>query len=395
MYNTAGIGLRVRIEKLVYGGAGLARTDGGVVFVGRVLPGELVDVEVVDRKKDYARARLEAVVEPCEDRREPLCPNFATAGCCGWSHIAYARQIALKESIVREALRRHGRIEWESGLEPVTAPEREYRIRARFHVVDGDSGPRLGFLEEGTRNVVPIAGCAALAPQLNRFIAEANASLAERPLRGADEVSAIVSPDTGHVGASFHRGRERVSWKRREPRTRVRGIEYRLRADAFFQPNRFLLEPMMAEVADAVAGAKTVLDLFCGSAFFSLPMARAGAAVVGVDRRSVANASWNARHNEIRGVEFVKAPAWAYLRTTRAAPDALILDPPRTGAGKNVVRRVASIAPPRVAYVSCNPTTFAPEARILIDNGYRLASLRFVDQFPGTPHIETVALFER
>ncbi len=395
MYNTAGIGLRVRIEKLVYGGAGLARTDGGVVFVGRVLPGELVDVEVVDRKKDYARARLEAVVEPCEDRREPLCPNFATAGCCGWSHIAYARQIALKESIVREALRRHGKVEWDAAIDTVTGPEREYRIRARFHVVDGDPGPRLGFLEEGTRHVVPVTGCAALAPELNRFIAEANASLSERPLRGADEVRAVASPDTGQVGASFHRGRERVSWNRRDPRTRVRGIEYRLRADGFFQPNRFLLEPMMAAVADAVADAKTVLDLFCGGAFFSLPVARAGANVTGVDRRSVANASWNARHNEIRGVEFVKAPAWAYLRKTRAAPDAVILDPPRPGAGKNVVRRVAALSPARVVYVSCNPTTFAPEARILIDSGYRLASLRFVDQFPGTPHIETIAVFER
>ena len=386
--------LQIRIEKLVYGGAGIARTEEGVVFVAKTLPGELVDVEVVDKKKDYANARLISVMEPSPDRRAPACPNFDTVGCCGWDHIAYASQVRLKEAIIREALERHGRIEWKQPIEHVIGPEREYRLRATFHVARTDDGDRLGFMKERTNEVAPVGGCSAFMPQLNRFVADANRAMAQGGIKGTDTVRAVVSPDTGEVGATFHRGRQRISWNDREPRTRIRGIEYRLRADSFFQPNRYLMEPMMLEVLRLCEGSKSVLDLFCGSAFFSLPVARAGAKVIGIDRRSISNALWNARHNEIDGLEFVKIPAAAYLMKARVKPDVVILDPPRTGAGKNIVRRVSTLRPRRIVHVSCNPTTFAPEARILLDNGYTLSSLKFIDQFPGTPHIETVSLFE-
>jgi len=387
--------VRIRIEKLVYGGAGIARTQEGVVFVGKVLPGELVDAEIVDKKKDYSNARLLNVLEPSPDRRSPVCPNFATAGCCGWAHIDYARQLELKESIIREALGRHGKIEWDQPIERVTGPEREYRLRASFHVANTPDGHRLGFMAERTNNVVPISNCAAFVPELNQFIADAAIALEERGLQDTETVRAVVSPDTGQVGATFHKGRQRTSWTDREPRTTVMGLEYRLRADSFFQPNRYLLEPMMSEVTRASGSAKTVLDLFCGSAFFSVPIARSGARVTGIDKRSVANAIWNARHNAIQGVGFIKASAWNYLMKADIQPDVVVLDPPRTGAGKNIVKRVATLRPQRVVYVSCNPTTLAPEARILLDHGYKLSSIKFIDQFPNTPHIETVLLFER
>ena len=387
--------MKIRIEKLVYGGLGIARTEDGVVFVGKVLPDELVDVEIVDKKKDYSNARLLEVLEPSPDRRSPVCPNFATAGCCGWDHIDYARQLDLKESIVREALERHGKIEWDQPIERITGPEREYRLRASFHVAKTAEGIRLGFMAEGTNNVVPISNCAAFMPELNQFIADAAIAFEERGLQDTETVRAVVSPDTGQVGATFHRGRQRASWADREPRTRVMGLEYRLRADSFFQPNRYLLEPMMSEVSKACGSAKIVLDLFCGSAFFSLPIARSGAKVTGIDKRSVANAIWNARHNEIEGVRFIKASAWVYLMKTNVKPDVVVLDPPRTGASKNIVKRVSTLQPQHVVYVSCNPSTLAPEARILLDHGYTLSSIKFIDQFPNTPHIETVSLFER
>jgi 23S rRNA (uracil1939-C5)-methyltransferase len=387
--------LQIRIEKLVYGGAGMARTDQGVVFVGKVLPGELVEVEIGERKKDYARAALTRVIEPSPDRQSPACGNFETAGCCGWSHIAYARQLELKDAIIREALTRHGRIEYPGQIPAITGPPAAYRLRARFHI---SADARLGFVEEGSHTVTAIDHCTALMPQIESFIAEANRALRDRGLEGADSVHVIVSPDTGEVGATVRRGTERASWSHRDPRTRVSGIEYRLRAEAFFQPNRFLLEPMIQEVVAATRGTSNVLDLFCGSAFFSLPIAREGVAVTGVDRRSVGNAIWNARHNKIENVRFEKASAWAFLLhglKGRPGPGVVILDPPRTGAGKNIVRRVADLAARRIVYVSCNPTTFAPEARILLDQGYTLDSLKFVDQFPNTPHIETIAVFNR
>lgn len=387
--------MQVRIEKLVSGGAGIARTDDGVVFVEKVLPGEVVEVEITGQKKDYATARLERVLEPSSDRVAPVCPNFESVGCCSWDHIAYRRQVALKISIIREVLARHGRIEWEQPIVAATGPERAYRIRARFHIADTAGGDRLGFLAEKTHEVVPIASCAALMPELNQFVSEAADALAQRGLRRADEVRAVVSPDTRQVAAIFIRGRERFSWGDRGPLARVHGIEYRLRPDSFFQPNRYLLGTLLSEVVERSGQARSVLDLFCGSAFFSLAVARTGANVVGVDRRSVANAVWNVRHNRVDGVQLVKSSAWAYLVNTRTRPDTVILDPPRTGVGRNVAGRVATLGAERIVYVSCNPATLAPEARVLLDAGYRLESLTFIDQLPSTPHIETVSLFVR
>lgn len=387
--------MQIKIEKLVYGGLGMARTEEGVLFVSKVLPGELVDVEIVNKKKDYLKAQLVKVLEPSLDRRKPVCSNFDTVGCCGWSHIDYKRQVELKESTLRETLRRHGKIEWDHPIDKVTGQERGYRLRASFHVASTPDGQRLGFMEEGTNNVIPILNCAAFMPELNQFIADATVALTERRLQGTELIRAVVSPETRQVAATFHKGKTRASWTDREPRTKVLGLEYRLRADSFFQPNRYLLEHMMSEVTKSCKSAKVILDLFCGSAFFSLPVARSGARVTGIDKRSVANALWNARHNEIQDAAFIKASAWAYLMKTDIQPDLVILDPPRTGAGKNIVKRVATLKPQRIVYISCNPSTFAPEARILLDSKYKLSSITFIDQFPNTAHIETVALFER
>lgn len=383
--------MRIRIEKLVYGGAGMARTDEGVIFVEKVLPGELVEVEIVDKKKDYANARLVEVLEAAPERRPPVCPNFETVGCCDWNHITYERQLEIKESIIRESLSRLGRIDWERPIERVTGPEREYRMRATFRV----ENQRLGFVEEKTNRVVPLTECAAMMPALNQFVRDATQALTRPELNGTETVRAIVSPESGEVAATFHRGRERASWTKRLPVTQVMGMEYRLRPDSFFQPNRFLLEPILSEVLRASGNSKLVLDLFCGSAFFSLPLARTASKVIGVDRRSAANAKWNARHNQIENVEFVKSSAWAFLMKRRIRPDTVVLNPPRTGAGKNIVKKVASLEPSKIVYVSCNPTTFATETRLLLDNSYQLSSFKFIDQFPNTHHIETIASFER
>ncbi len=383
--------MKIKIEKLVYGGAGMARTDEGVIFVPRTVAGEVVEVELVHRKKDYANARLVRVLEPSPDRRDPVCPNFETVGCCGWDHIAYEQQLAAKERIIRESLGRLGKIDWDGPMGRITGPEREYRLRATFHVEDR----RLGFIGETSNQIVPVKSCAALMPALNEFIAEANEALGKQGLKGAEEVRVVASPETGKVAASFRRGRQRATWGHHDPITKVKGIEYRLSPNSFFQANRFLLANLVSEVLKASASDRLVLDLFSGSAFFSLPLARAFPEVLGVDRRSTRIAEWNAHRNRIENVKFVKSSAWAFIAKAKIQPDLVILDPPRTGAGKGIVKSVATLGPQRVVYISCNPTTFAPEARLFIDRGYKLSTLKFVDQFPNTYHIETVALFER
>src|SRR5262249_42445807 len=152
--------MRLTIEKLVYGGDGLARTDRGVVFVPRTAVGDVVEAELVQTKKDYATARLINLLEPSPDRQEPYCPNYVTEGCCHWQHIRYERKVDYKEAIVRESLRRLAHIEWNEPIKRITSHERNYRLRATFHVFDG----RLGFVNG------PIRECASLVPELNEFI---------------------------------------------------------------------------------------------------------------------------------------------------------------------------------------------------------------------------------
>src|SRR5690349_9460749 len=159
--------MRLKIEKLVYGGAGLSRTEDGVVFVPRTAPGDIVEAEIADRKKDYATARVTRVLEPSPDRQEPYCPNYETAGCCHWQHIRYDRQVDYKEAILRETLRRIAQVDWSGPVHRLTGPDRNYRLRATFHVSDG----RLGFVRENTNQVVPIRSCASLVPELNGFLA--------------------------------------------------------------------------------------------------------------------------------------------------------------------------------------------------------------------------------
>ena len=170
--------MRLTIEKLVYGGAGLARTEQGVVFVPRTAPGDIVEVEIIDRKKDYATGRIIEILEPSPDRQDPYCPNYITAGCCHWQHIRYDRQVDYKEAIIRETLRRVGHFEWNEAIERLTGPDRNYRLRATFHVING----RLGFVKENTNVVVPIGSCTSLVPELNEFISRADPGPADEQI---------------------------------------------------------------------------------------------------------------------------------------------------------------------------------------------------------------------
>lgn len=383
--------MRVRIEKLVYGGAGLARTDQGVVFVERVLPGELVDVEPVTLKKDYIRARLVGVLEPSPDRIPPACPNFESVGCCDWAHIRGVLQEQIKKEIVVESLRRTAQLEWVQPIDTIRSLSTGYRLRAAFHISAGG----IGFVREGTHEVVPIESCSALMPELNTFLGEATSAIASQHYAGAERIRAIASPTSGEVAAVFLSGRGKAPWKHRVVGTEVNGLKFRLRPEGFFQPNRYTLVPLMERVAMRAEKASLVLDLFCGDAFFSLHLARRANRVIGVDRRSITNAARNAYHSRIENVHFVRSSALRYINSARIRPDAIVLDPPRGGAGKHLIRGVGGLGAPVVIYVSCNPTTLGADCRTLHECGYALKELELVDQFPNTHHIETVAVFRK
>lgn len=383
--------MQLQIEKLVYGGAGLARTDAGVVFVDGVLPGEQVVVEILQQKKDFARSRLVEVLEPSPSRRPGACPNQETVGCCDWSFIQPEAQIALKEAILRESLTRLGGLDWAGPIPRITGPDTGYRLRATFHV----AGDRPGFLKQGTREAVPIERCAALMPELNAFLGPAAEAIRSGRFAGAETIRAIVSPTSGKIAAVFRRGREKALWTTGSVGAEVGGIHYRLRPEGFFQPNRYLLEPLQNRVVHLAGTPHRVLDMFAGDGFFTLPLARRADHVVGVDRRSRANARRNAQLNRLENVAFVQASSGAFLRKETSRFDTILLDPPRGGAGQSLARRIGSLGAARIVYVSCNPTTLAADGRAFVESGYHLSHIELVDQFPNTHHIEAIALFAR
>ena len=379
--------MRITIEKLVYGGAGLARTEDGVVFVARTAPGDVVDVDIVERKSDYAIARVRSLIEPSADRQAPSCPNYSTAGCCHWQHIRYERQVEIKESILRETLQRTGRLVWEAPITIRSSSDTQYRLRASFHVHDR----KVGFMEERSHTVVPILECSALAPELNAFIPEANRILGEPRMAGVREVHAICGSS---VLAVF--GHEDVG--KSPSRLQVKQWVFDLHPLSFFQSNRYLLEPFLDEVVQHASGAQRVLDLFCGSGFFSIPMARGNTQVLGVETSRVAirQAQVNKRLNSAGNVEFFQGGVEETLRASPdLKPDLIVMNPPRTGAGREVAKRIADLKADRIVYVSCNPSTLGREAAVLGAQGYQLHSLTLVDQFPNTYHIESVAVFQK
>lgn len=368
--------MRLTIEKLVYGGDGLARTDQGVVFVPRTAAGDVVEVEIVEKKKDYAIARVTKILEPSPDRQEPYCPNYETEGCCHWQHIRYAKQIEYKEAVVRESLRRLGRLDWQHEITHITGPDRNYRLRATFHVFHG----RLGFVHG------PIRECASLVPELNQFIStvEAPAAREVHVLSAPEVVASFVLQD----GSIQRTGRATIH---------VDGLRYRLAADTFFQANRFLLSSFINEVLKNVGRSpQHILELYAGAGFFSIPLARVAKEVIAIEsnRSAVRQGRENATLNETRQLRLVEGQVDASLQGSDLKPNIVVLDPPRTGGGVKTMQRIAQLGPQRIVYVSCNPSTFAREAEILSRHNYELRSLTLLDQFPNTYHIETIGLFE-
>src|SRR6266478_1792143 len=374
--------MRLTIEKLVYGGAGLARTDQGVIFVPRSAPGDVVEVEIVGKKKDYATARIVQVLEPSPDRQEPYCPNYETAGCCHWQHIRYDRQVDYKEATIRETLRRVGHFDWNETIHRLTGPDRNYRLRATLHITDG----RPGFMKENTNAVVPIRECASLVPELNQFIRALDAG-------AALEVHAVSTPE---VIASFFLNNGTIHRSGRAT-IQVGENHYRLTADTFFQANRFLLSAMIHEVLQQAGPTPgNVLELYAGVGFFSIPLARVAKEVIAIEsnRLAVRLSQENSRLNQTWQLCSVEGPVDATLRAAALHPNVVVLDPPRSGCGEHTADQIALLRPDRIVYVSCNPATFAREAATFRAKGYELRRVALIDQFPNTFHIELVASFE-
>ena len=410
------------IEKLVPGGAGMARrSDGSVGFAKGALPGERIAVERSTRKKGYAQALAYEVLEASSERVTPDCPNFASCGGCDWLHLAYDAQVSHKASLLRDALTRTGGFRELPEVRVTPSPRPNgYRSRVRVHI---DERGRFGFFAAESHRLVEIEHCPAALPELNRALATF-AEVARRfpkLLALFEQVELRVAPQAPSAALRFSpRGDARTSATEAEPLLRALRSEFSL-AVAGLEPDFVQRWPLSASleldvppdafvqvnwdvnlliVAEIVEGARRrqvrrFLDLYAGAGNFTLALAAAGFSGVSVEGHQ--SAALSARRSlEARGFANVEVRAddvRAVLPTlgTAVEPfDLVVLDPPRAGAAE-ILTSLVELAPRAIAYCSCDPVTLARDLRTLVARGYTLEAVSGFDMFPGTHHLEALA----
>ncbi len=412
--------LTAEIDGFTHGGEGVARVEGKAVFVPDTLPGETVRLRVTDDRKRWARGELLEVLTPSADRVEPPCPHAPRPGRpgCGGCDLQHAHPDAqrhLKTRVVREQLERLGGLADPPVAEcrPV-GPDLGYRTHARMHA---DEDGRLGFHIAGTHDVVPVAVCPKLTPAAQAVREEVGDDT------GADEVAFRAHPSSGTSaitivpgpgGLELPEGPSDLLLTQPDGRLvtmrgdgilseTVAGHTLDFDATSFFQVSHEGAEALVSEVLGACGEVSGTLvwDLYAGVGLFSLPLAAAGAEVVAVEGHAPA-ASF-AEANAARAglaVTVLAEPVGEMVARARGVddrdpPDVVVLDPPRVGAGPEVVADLAALAPAAIVYVACDPAALARDTKALAEAGYRLQAAQPLDLFPMTHHIEVVATFRR
>jgi 23S rRNA (uracil1939-C5)-methyltransferase len=436
--------LELTIDRLAHGGAGVARSDGYVVFVRGAVPGDRVRARITKSKRSFAEADQVELLAPSPERVVPEVPHPGAP----WQVLPYERQLREKEDQVRDALTRIGRFE-EPPVEPIVPAVEPLRYRNKLEYSFGEDesgGLVLGFHRPGRFDVIDDVELDILASErvdalreevkrwcraegLSAWDRRAQTGLLRNLVvregrrtrqlqarlvtsRGSsfriDELAAAAPADSvlwtraGGVAETTREGETEVVKGSAYLEEELAGLRFRISPDAFFQTNTEMAERLYGAAAElaGLTGRERVLDLFSGIGTIALVLALDAGDVWGVEivEEAVADAIENARLNGIDNASFFAGdvrPAMRPLLERSGKPDVVVVDPPRAGLSQKVVRRLLEAEAQRIVYVSCNATTLAPNARQMADAGYALKTVRPVDMFPQTPHIECVALLER
>jgi 23S rRNA (uracil1939-C5)-methyltransferase len=442
--------LELKIDSLAYGGNGVARLNGFVVFVRRGLPGDTVRARVTKVKRSHAEATAVEVVDKGAPRVEAPCTHFPACGGCRFQDLAYEAQLEAKAAQVADALARIGKL---SGfqLEPAVPAESlfHYRNKLEYSFTATADGVGLGFHKAGRWDeVLDIERCwltTDLGNEIrNEVRAWANAEglaafdqetqdgylrhLVVREGRNTGQALVVLVtapgalPEESFVATVRHFPEVRsvhwavndspaevtnlptkLLWGEKAIEEQILGLRFRVRPNAFLQTNTAMAETLyrLAIEYTGLTGEETVYDLYCGTGTIGLSMAKDALTVWGIEasEESVACAVENAELNGISNAAFFAGEVAAdieELRERAGPPDVVVVDPPRAGLAPKALARVAALEAPRLVYVSCNPTTLAGNAKAFVEEfGYGLERVRPVDMFPHTPHVESVALFSR
>ena len=440
--------LELRVESLAYGGNGVARHDGFVVFVRGALPGDTVSARVTKVKRGFAEGVATEVIVPSADRVPAPCRHFGTCGGCRFQDLDYAAQLAQKERQVLDALVRIGRFQ-EPPLEPIlpAASQYGYRNKLEYSFTTGVDGVELGFHRAGRwDDVVGIDECLlttdvgnairlavrewAREEQLEPYDQATGSGylrhLVVREGRNTDQalVVLVTAPgerfEAGYLVDVLRRFPEvrsihwaindtpaeqtnlptRLLWGVDAIEEEILGLRFRVRPSAFLQTNTEMAARLyeLAREYAALDGSENVFDLYCGTGTIGLALARDASSVWGLEisEEAVACAIENAELNGIENARFFAGNVGQTieeLREQAGSPDVVVVDPPRAGLAGKALRRTGALGAARIVYVSCNPTTLASDLQVLRDEfGYVLERCRPVDMFPHTPHVESVSL---
>jgi 23S rRNA (uracil1939-C5)-methyltransferase len=428
--------LRVSIEKLVYGGDGLAHADGNTVFVPYVLPGEEVRAAAKAKRKKLVWAQLLEVTSASAQRKGARCPHFQTCGGCHYQHISAAEQLRLKQEILRETLSRLGGIQWSGPIQEHAAEPYGYRNRAQWAV--RNANPRaIGYFLPESSVIVPIDECPVLSPllaktfgqlqewarsnrlpekamEIEAFADSADTKIAlnvafERFPKPAAELAGIFREALPQLESLLLADDSKDRFELTGPGFlfhEAGGFRYRVSHLSFFQVNRFLVGDLLRTV---VAGAKgeSALDLYAGVGFFTLPLTREFKRVVCVDANLAATRDLHVNaENAAVPVISHNEHAEEFLRKTTEKPDFVVLDPPRSGLGADAAGRLAALGAAEIAYLSCDPSTLARDLAVLTRSKksepgegasirYEISEMHLFDLFPQTYHIEALVRLKR
>ena len=442
----------VTIDDLAFGGEGVGRLDGYVMFVRGGLPGDRVRVHVTETRARYGRGEIDEVLTRAPDRVDPPCPYFGRCGGCRLQHLAYPAQLAFKAKQVRDCLERLGNLA-DFELRPILpAPDPYgYRNKMEFTVAQTKGVPIIGLheadrydavldiercllqsetmntlldemrrqvrarglpvwdgateqgllrfvsLREGRRTGDAMVNIVAASPDLERLAPVADALRARVPATASVVLNVNAKKASVAVGSEEHvlLGRETITES-------LGGLSFQVSANSFFQTNTVQAERLFALVESACAseGHETIIDLYSGTGAISLLLARGCRRVYGIEvaPAAVADAVRNARANGIENCTFLTGEVRHVLPILVAdgvRADTVVADPPRAGFHPKALGSLAALGPARIVYVSCNPSTLARDVGDLVRRGYRLEWVQPVDMFPQTPHIEAIARLRR
>jgi 23S rRNA (uracil1939-C5)-methyltransferase len=431
------ISVKAVINSLTHDGRGVTHIDGKAVFIDAALPGEEVEFLYTEIRRDYAEGRIVKVLTPSEHRVEPLCPHFDVCGGCSFQHVDSVTQIQIKQGLLEEQFKRIGKITIPELWQPLTGPHWGYRRKARVgvkyvakknRVLVGFREKRNPYLAEMDNCVVmhPIVGTRLVAlgemieglsirekiPQIEVAIGDEQCVLSIRvlePPTAADQEKMRAFGKAHNLTLCLQsKGPDTIVPLDGEPEVIPtyalpdHGIEFKFRPAMFTQVNYEINRLMVNRVLETLQLNQndTVLDLFCGLGNFTLPMAKYAGLVVGVegDLPLVKHARENAQHNAIDNAEFYAADLSKDISDqpwVKRKYNKILLDPSRAGASE-VLYHFKHWQPEQIVYVSCNPSTLARDAGVLVnDLGYKLIKAGVMDMFPQTGHVESIALFER